>query len=983
MERLYSHLIFATATFLFLFTNTSSHAQVDTSYIYKTGMPYGTLDIRIRKSATRYYYLKENQTFSYRQNGSTRTNTFRDMTSWDSSPYTQGNLREKNGSADYFILNYRLLFPSNYRSTFDPGYPLVIMMHGAGERGNCWDNNCYFDDRSWNPNSNNPPAPTDATHQLLNNDHNLLHGGKPHLDARNLAGSKLPNDPTLSSKALPGFVLFPQSLNGWSGTTVQDAIRLIRLLVNKYNIDPDRIYIHGLSNGGIAVYEAIKRAPWLFAAALPMSSPTDGSITSSNMTSAVSHIPLWVFQGGQDKAPYPSRTEGYIKKFRDAGAIVRYSLYPNLGHGVWNTAYKELEFFSWMLRQHKSNIHVFGGDPTICKTNSQGVRMQVAKGFRAYQWSKNGVIISGATSANYVATTTGTYRARFSRVSGPSSSEWNEWSAPVTVTEYAPPQPVIEQIGTVKLKDLNYYNYGRLKSSKEAEKYYWYKNNVLVNLSGSQDDTVRFPKFSAGDCSSGKCAGNGTYHLVTSTVTGCRSTPSKSINIYFSDQAPVAITAPGSFTGAQSSVSTVKLTWTDPSTNETGFEIWRRNLVSGTTYTKWEMRTITTANVRIYYDNVAPSSTYHYKIRAVNTTSRSNYTPSATNQYLVVKTAGETTIPSTPQSLTATSTGIGSIKLTWKASTDNTGIKQYRIYYAGKTQLTNSTSTSFTFNNLPINTNYTFTVKAEDLSGNLSSSSNAVQANTYVTGLYYEHSTGAWQDIDQINWAATPEYTGHVSTFTIGPKTQADYFNFEFNGYLYITKAGTYQFRTISSDGSRVQVDNTVVVNNDGLHGTKTLTGPTITLASGPRRILARYFEYDGVENLTVQYKGPDTNYGWITIPASALRSGSSSTSMMAVTDDITIFDERPEPNLVTSVFPNPTSAGNINIQLQTVDLDTPIRLRLVNSMGHIVAENLIQPGQVGGPMLFTPVETLQRGLYLILIQQGNESRQHRIYIED
>ena len=903
------------------------------------------------------------------------------MTSWDSSPYTQGNLREKNGSADYFILNYRLLFPSSYNSTYDPGYPLIIMMHGAGERGNCWDNNCYFDDRTWNPNSNSPAAPTDPTLQLLNNDHNLLHGGKPHLDARNLAGSKLPNDATLSSRAFPGFVLFPQNLNGWNGGTVQDAIRLIRLIVKKYNIDPDRIYIHGLSNGGIAVYEAIKRAPWLFAAALPMSSPTDGSVTSSNLTSTVAHIPLWIFQGGQDRAPYPSRTAGYIKKFRDAGAIVRYSLYTNLGHGVWNTAYKEAEFFSWMLRQRKYNIHVFGGDPTICKTNGQGVRMEVAKGFRAYQWSRNGVTISGATSASYVATTAGTYRARFSRVVNPSSSDWNDWSAPVSVTEYMPPQPTISQVGTVHLKNLNYYNYGHLKSSNEADKYYWYRNNVLVNLSGSQDDTVRYPKFSAGDCSSGNCSGNGKYHLVTSTQSGCRSVPSKSINIYFSNQSPVGVTAPGSFTGQSSSVSTVKLTWSDLSTNESGFEIWRRTVLGSSSYSKWEMRTITGAGIRTFYDQAAPSTTYHYKIRAVNATSRSNYTPSASNQYLVVNTSGETVAPTVPQSLTASTNGIGSIKLTWKASTDNTGIKQYRVYYGGKTQLTNSSATSYTFQNLPINTTYTFTVKAEDLAGNLSAASNSSTGNTYVTGLYYEHSTGAWQTIDQINWTATPEFTGHVSTFTLGPKTQADYFNFKFDGYLYITKSGTYQFRTISSDGSRIQLDNTVVVNNDGVHGTRTITGATISLTSGPKRINGKYFEYDGVENFTVQYKGPDTNYGWITIPSSALRSGSQSTTM-ASNDDAVEVEELTRRAFTANVFPNPTTYDNLNVQVETIDETSPVRIRLLNFTGEVLWEESFQFNQANEGVLLSFNDSLQNGIYILLVEQGKEISQHRISIK-
>ena len=155
------------------------------------------------------------------------------MTSWDSSPYTQGNLREKNGSSDNFVMNYRLLYPGGYNPTVAEGYPMIVMVHGLGERGNCWDNNCYWDTRSWKPSTNTPAAPTASNEELLNNDHNLLHGGNIHLQMRNAAGTKLPNDPTRPALSFQGFVLFPQNLNGWDGNQAQDVIRIIRLMSKK------------------------------------------------------------------------------------------------------------------------------------------------------------------------------------------------------------------------------------------------------------------------------------------------------------------------------------------------------------------------------------------------------------------------------------------------------------------------------------------------------------------------------------------------------------------------------------------------------------------------------------------------------------------------------------------------------------------------------------------------------------------------------
>jgi|GEM_PF-5291475 len=413
-------------------------AQVKSSYLYNTSMPYGTLDIRTRISSSDYFYIQENKTFSFRESApGVRTNTYLDMTSWDSSPYKQGNLRRKVGTADRFVMNYRLLPPLNYSTAAPEGYPLIVVMHGAIERGNCYYNNCYHANWDYEPNANVPAAPKTSTHKLLNNDHHISIGGFTHLDARNKAVGKLPGDPSLTSRSFPGFVLYAQMFNVWDEGNVQDVIRLVRLISDKYKIDRNKIYIHGLSIGGYAVYEAIKRAPWLFAAALPMSAVNDAKIFLHQQQGRVSHIPLWIFQGGQDTSPSPSYTNSLVSKFRTAGAIVRYSLYSTLGHTCWNKAYSEPDFFSWMQKQSKRNIHVAKGIAVIDASKGQYPRMNLAEGFFAYQWEKDGVIISGATTHYYIARSPGRYRARFSRVAAPTSTQWNKWSDPVQITSSA------------------------------------------------------------------------------------------------------------------------------------------------------------------------------------------------------------------------------------------------------------------------------------------------------------------------------------------------------------------------------------------------------------------------------------------------------------------------------------------------------------------------------------------------------------------
>lgn len=863
---------------LYLIVSTAAYSQVDTSFIYNANRPYGTLDIRIAKSATRYYYLQENVTFSFRQN-----NTYRDMTSWDSSPYTEGNLREKNGNSDGYILNYRLLFPQGYQAGYSEGYPMIVMLHGAGERGNCWDDNCHWADRSWRPSSNNPPAPTDDSHELLNNDHNLTQGGRQHLEARNRAGSRLPDDPTMPERAFPGFVLFPQNLNGWDNNSVHDAIRLVRLVAKKYNIDANRIYVHGLSNGGIAVYNVIKRAPWLFAAALPMSAPTESAIINQGLVPEVAHIPIWTFQGGKDLAPTPSRTEGYVRKFREAGADVRYSLYENLGHGTWNTAYGESDFFSWMRSKNKRNIHIFHGSTSICGTTGQGVRMGVANGFFAYQWERNGSIITGANSHEYIATQPGVYRARFSRVSkNPNASQWEEWSPPVTVTAGGNTAAKILPLTTTHLRgpDNKAPNTIQLKSETKADSYLWFKNGVRINIpNNNMDDTVSVLTITGTSTSN-----NGVYTLQTAGFDGCPSLVSEPIQLFFNNSAPLIADSnvPVNFRVVSATGSTVALAWQDKSTVESAYEIWRR--APGGDFV-FAGRTL--PNAQSFTDSgLKPSTTYEYKIRVVNSQGRSRYAPSdnlATN--LTATTADDTVAPSAPKNLKVVRNTINSISLSWTASTDNNGaISHYVIYYGSSSKATDSNATEYTLTGLPMNTSYNITVKAVDNADLFSSASNQVTGTTTVTGLWYGHSTGAWTDLDQITDWDSPEFTGWVPNFTLAPRTQDEYFNFEFEGYLFINTAGNYHFYLNSDDGSRLYIDGQQVVDFDGQHGRSSAnegfgirSATPVNLSAGPHEIRVIFFDYIGGQSLSVSYQGADTDNAKMAIPDEALRSGSPS----------------------------------------------------------------------------------------------------------
>jgi len=359
------------------------------------------------------------------------------MTSWDSGPYIEGHLMERTSTGDKFVMNYRLLMPNGYSSTYNPGYPMIVHLHGAVERANCYYQNCYHATPAYNVQANTPPAPKTSTHKLLNNDHSLNVGGQQYLNARNLAGTRKPNDPSMPSRAFPGFVLVAQMFNIWDSLQVQDVIRIVRLVAEKYKVDQDRIYVQGLSIGGYGVYECMKRASWLFAAALPMSAVWDANIFKQNQQGRVAHIPVWVFQGGKDTRPSTTFTNNIVNKLRNAGANVRYTVYNDLSHVVWGRAYGTSDYFTWMLKQTKANPTLYKGITVIDKAKNQYPKLMLAEGFLAYQWQKNGVTISTAKSNTLTVTTPGTYRVRFSRKSATptTASQWNRWSDPVNITQ--------------------------------------------------------------------------------------------------------------------------------------------------------------------------------------------------------------------------------------------------------------------------------------------------------------------------------------------------------------------------------------------------------------------------------------------------------------------------------------------------------------------------------------------------------------------
>lgn len=187
-----------------------------------------------------------------------------------------------------FTLPYRLFVPQDYDSTV--AYPLVLALHGAGERG------------------------TDNERHI-----------RPHRLATSWA------DPANQAQQ-PAFVVAPQVPpdGRWTAqqpveqSTLSDEERttlaILDSLAVEFNIDPNRVYVTGLSMGGHGTWDLIARLPHRFAAAVPMSGEADPTQADETL-----HIPIWAFHGESDPVVPASGSRGIIYAMENLGRDVLYT----------------------------------------------------------------------------------------------------------------------------------------------------------------------------------------------------------------------------------------------------------------------------------------------------------------------------------------------------------------------------------------------------------------------------------------------------------------------------------------------------------------------------------------------------------------------------------------------------------------------------------------------------------------------------------
>jgi Predicted peptidase len=226
-------------------------------------------------------------------------------------------------------LPYRLLLPENYDPT--KAYPLVMFLHGAGERGN-------------------------------NNEAQLTHGGKLFLrsDIR---------------QQFPAIVVFPQcpANSFWSNVQwVYDSVtkkrdfifpeeaeptyamlmvqQLVREMNKQFKIQQDQHYVMGLSMGGMGTFELVKRMPNTFAAAIPIC----GGANPAN-AKYMKKTAFWLHHGDVDAVVPVQLSKDMATALQQyySTADMQLSIYPGVNHNSWDNAFAEPQLLPWLVFAQK------------------------------------------------------------------------------------------------------------------------------------------------------------------------------------------------------------------------------------------------------------------------------------------------------------------------------------------------------------------------------------------------------------------------------------------------------------------------------------------------------------------------------------------------------------------------------------------------------------------------------------------------------
>jgi len=204
-------------------------------------------------------------------------------------------------------LNYLLYLPGEYDEKPDFKWPLLLFLHGMGERGD------------------------------------------------NLELVKKHGIPKIAEERdFPFVAISPQCPLHSMWTMELDALHaLITEATQIYNIDRSRIYLTGLSMGGFGAWHLAEAYPELFAAVVPICGGAVAWIGFPERIKVLKDTPVWVFHGAKDDAVPLKNSEDLVDVLRKHNGNVKFTVYPDAGHDSWTETYDNPELYEWLLKQKR------------------------------------------------------------------------------------------------------------------------------------------------------------------------------------------------------------------------------------------------------------------------------------------------------------------------------------------------------------------------------------------------------------------------------------------------------------------------------------------------------------------------------------------------------------------------------------------------------------------------------------------------------
>lgn len=199
------------------------------------------------------------------------------------------------------IYPHLLYVPDDYSQDSTDTFPLMIFLHGAGERG--------------------------ANIELVN-----VHGPP-----------KLVKD----GQSFPCLIVSPQCPleRAWNTERLDTLLSKIK---RDYRVDDHRIYLTGLSMGGYGTWNWSIQRPELFAAIAPICGGGD-----PKQAKAIRNLPIWVFHGADDTVVPLSESQDMVDALASLDVDVTFTIYPDTGHNSWTETYNNPDFYDWLFSQHK------------------------------------------------------------------------------------------------------------------------------------------------------------------------------------------------------------------------------------------------------------------------------------------------------------------------------------------------------------------------------------------------------------------------------------------------------------------------------------------------------------------------------------------------------------------------------------------------------------------------------------------------------